>query len=384
MSSKNLSIIISCHGKTPYFSEMLDSFLSSKYHFNATEILICDDASPAGGDGDTARRYANQYPGLIKCIRNEQNLGVSRSYQKLVELSCGRYIMPFDSDDIFVPFDIDGAIKELDDNPQWCANYGKKMLFSSKDGYLGSSHGGNYSTFALLLDPRMTHIGMLIRAADLKNSRGYQLFNGSVCRVADDVCMWSAVCGKKQMHFRNEIRGFYRIHPGQETSVKAQLFAQSYEIIRDTFLAEHKETAAKIVSDKNFQLREDERIPAVVISGIKYFRAKSQAEKMAYLNIAGQLLPDDYGVDEYRIKELMAMGDFHTAALYTLFMLEKHHDEPYIRSVALEFAAKLCEKEPLLAARLPACRVKCINNFFAMTPEQKQLLEKTVSRAKQL
>ena len=381
-SGKNLSIIISCHGKTPYFKEMLDSFLSSKYHFNNTEILICDDASPVGGDGDTARQYANHYPGLFKCIRNEQNLGVSRSYQKLVALACGRYIMPFDSDDVFVPFDIDGAIKELDDNPQWCANYGKKLLFSASDGYLNSSHGGDYSTFALLLDPRMTHIGMIIRACDLKNSRGYQLMNGNCCRVADDVCMWSAVCAKKEMHFRNEVRGFYRIHPGQETQVKTQLFAQSYDIIRDNFLAEHRETADKIALDKKFQLREDERIPAVIISGIKYIRSKSPAERNAYLNIATQLLPDDYGVDEYRIKEAIAAKDHLTAALYTMFMFEKYRESLYIRSVALNFAAEISKNVPLIAARLPECRQRCTNEFFAITPEQKQLLDKTVSRAK--
>ena len=104
-SQINLSIIISCHSKTPYFREMLDSLLSSGYHFNNTEILICDDASPSGGDGETARIYASRHPNLIKCIRNEKNSGVARSYQSLVAISQGRYIMPFDSDDVFVNFD---------------------------------------------------------------------------------------------------------------------------------------------------------------------------------------------------------------------------------------------------------------------------------------
>ena len=380
MSGKNLSIIISCHGNTPYFTDMLESFLSCGYHFNDTEILICDDASPSGGDGDKARRYANQYPQLIKCIRNEQNLGVSRSYQRLVELACGRYIMPFDSDDIFVPFDIDGAIKELDENPQWCASYGKKLLFSSEKGFLGSSHGGDYSQFALLLDPRMTHIGMLIRAADLKSSRGYQLADGSVCRVADDVCMWSAVCARKAMHFRDEIRGLYRIHQGQETKVKAQLFEQSYEVIRNNFLSEHSQTANKIVHDRSFQLAEHERFAAAVICGIKFIRSKNPAERKAYLNIATQLFPDDYGVDEYRIKDAMAQKDIPTAMLYTALMLEKYHSSLYIRSVALNFAVQLAENDVLAQKRLQNSSRECLNQFFHLTDSQKQLLKKATGR----
>ena len=325
--SKDLSIIIACHSKTPYFREMLDSLLSSGCNFSNKEILICDDASPSGGDGETARIYASRNPGLIKCIRNEQNLGVSRSYQMLVSMASGRYVMPFDSDDIFVPFDIDGAIKELDEHPEWCANYGKKLLFSAQNGYLQSSHGGDYSQFALLLDPRMTHIGMIIRKDDLLKSRGYLLPDGAVCQVADDVCMWSAICAKKEMHFRNEVRGLYRIHPGQETKTKQNKFAAAYDTIRNAFLSEHSSLASRIRHDAPFQITEDERLAAVVICGIKFIRAKSKEERTAYLNIASQLMPFDYGVDEYKIKDAITNQDYGTALKYTTAMLANHSDK---------------------------------------------------------
>ena len=381
--SINLSIVIACHSKTPYFSEMLDSFLSSGYHFNNCEILICDDASPSGGDGETARIYSSKYPKLIKCIRNEQNLGVSRSYQKLVSMAQGRYIMPFDSDDIFVPFDIDDAIKELDEHPEWCANYGKKMLFSAQDGYLNSSHGGDYSTFALLLDPRMTHIGMIIRKDDLQKSRGYFLPDGTVCKVADDVCLWSALCAKKEMHFRNEVRGLYRIHSGQETKVKAQMYAQAYDTIRDAFLSEHNNLAAKITHNAPFQISEEERLAATVICGIKFIRANTREEKIAYLNIASQLMPFDYAIDEYRIKDAVAAGDYNTAFKYTSSMLANYSDKLYAFSVALEFAVQLNSDNKFLESRLKFRLNEILNQFFTVSDSTRQLLEKTVAAAKQ-
>ncbi|MBR2633459.1 MAG: glycosyltransferase family 2 protein [Lentisphaeria bacterium] len=379
-NSVNLSIIISCHSKTPYFQEMLDSLLSCGYHFNNTEILICDDASPAGGDGETARIYASRYPRLIKCIRNEKNIGVSRSYNTLVSMAQGRYIMPFDSDDVFVKFDIDGAISELDEHPEWCASYGKKLLFSAKDGYMGSSHGGDYSPFALLLDPRMTHIGMIIRASDLKNTRGYMLPGGAVCKVADDVCMWSAICAAKIMHFKNEVRGLYRIHSGQETSLKARLFAEAYETCRDTFLAENNTVANKIRCDAPFQLSEKEVIPAVVTAGIKFIRSKNPQERMGYLNIASQLMPFDYGIDEYRIKEYLAANDRDNAVRYALAMLANHSGKPYVVNVALGLARQACTGNKMLEQRLSLAHQNALQEFFTLSPEIKEQLNKSVAR----
>ena len=380
--SRELSIIISCHSRTPFFRETLDSIICCREIFGNAELVICDDASPSGGDGDTAREYAEKYPDFIRCIKNESNLGVSRSYQKLVSEARGRYIMPFDSDDVFVPFDVKAAVKELDEHPQWCASYGKKLLFSGQEGYMGVSHGGNYSTFALLLDPRMTHIGMLIRKTEFDGRRGYLLSDGSSCRVADDVCMWSCLCAKKEMHFRNEIRGFYRIHPGQETKSKGELFAAEYERIRDNFLSEHSSVADKINPGNGFQLAPEEKFAAAAICGIKFIRTNDLAEQMYYLSVASQILPDDYGVDEYKIKLLMAAGKTDDALKQTLAMLAGHSDKLYVKGVALSFACELCKNNQSVYAQLAAAHGKTMQEFFFMTESQKHLMQKTVSTAK--
>ena len=380
--AKELSIIIACHSKTPFFRETLDSFLNCREIFKDAELLICDDASPSGGDGDTAREYAAKYPDFIRCIKNDTNLGVSKSYQRLVSCALGRYIMPFDSDDIFVPFDVKSAIKELDEHPEWCANYGKKLLFSAQEGFTGISHGGTYSTFALLLDPRMTHIGMIIRASEFSGKRGYLLSDGTSCPVADDVCLWSCLCAEKEMHFRNEIRGFYRIHPGQETKSKGELFAAAYERIRDNFLSEHAEIAAKITPGNGFSLSNQDKLAAVAICGIKFIRSGNISEQLYYLDVASQILPDDYGVDEYRIKLLTGTGNNDAALKNSLAMLAAHSDDLYVKGVALNFACELTEKDNFITNKISTARRDALQKFFFMTESQQQLLQKTVDKAK--
>lgn len=379
---KELSIIIACHSCTPFFRETLDSIIDWRGIFGDAELIICDDNSPAGGDGDTAREYAGKYPDFIRCIRNSTSSGAAVSYQRLVSEAGGRYIMPFDSDDIFVPFDVQDSIKELDEHPEWCANYGKKMLFSGKDGFLGQSNGGDYSTFALLLDPRMTHIGMIIRASELSGKRGYLRADSSSGQVACDVCMWSCLCATKEMHFRNEIRGFYRIHPGQETKERQNLFAGEYERLRDNFLLEHRSVAEKITAGKGFSISADEKFIASAICGIKFIRATSFADRFFYVDAATQILPDDYGANEYKIKLLLGSGKRDEALKQLILMLAGHSGKLYVKSVILRELCEFFREDQRTAAQLAGIYNSTTQDFFFMTESQKQLLQKTIDKAK--
>jgi hypothetical protein len=290
--------------------------------------------------------------------------------------------MPFDSDDIFAPFNVQDSIKELDEHPEWCANYGKKMLFSGKDGFLGQSNGGDHSTFALLLDPRITHIGMIIRATDLIGKRGYLRADGSSGQVACDVCMWSCLCAEKEMHFRNEIRGLYRIHPGQETKERQNLFAGEYERLRDNFLQEHSSVAKKIVAGNGFSISAGEKLIAAAICGIKFIRASSFAEQYFYVDAATRILPDDYGANEYKIKLLLSYGKRDEALKQLVVMLAGHSDKLYVKSVVLKELCQFFKDDHETAALLSGIYNNTIQNFFFMTSDQKKLLQETIDKAK--
>ena len=118
------------------------------------------------------------------------------------------------------------------------------------------------------------------------------------------------------------------------------------------------------------------RYSAIVIASV------SAEERNAYLNIASQLLPLDYGVDEYRIKDAIAAQDFNTALKYTTAMLANHSDKLYVLNVALSFAIQLNSDNKLLESRLKFKLQETLSNFFTIPDTTQKLLEKTVAQAK--
>ena len=380
-----LSIYISCYSKTRWFGELLESLLNSGYHFRDTEILICDDASPAGGDGDTARDYAARRPDLFRVIRNDVNLGAARSYQKLAEAARGEYLMPFDCDDVFVPFDIDANLKWLDQHPTVCATYGKKLLFDRENGYHRSSHGGDYSAFATLLDPRVTHIGMIIRASDFRETWGYLLPEGEPCRAAIDVCLWAGLALRKIMFFTGEVRALYRVHNRQLSQAARQGYPEEYERIRQAVEAKYPELAKPLNERKAFRIPETQRLPAMVVLGSAFFHAGEDLErKLTLLKIAETILPADYAVQEYRLKILMEQKRYQEGLAECVKMMALHAPQLYIASVALSFACDICHVTGIDGRFFEDLRRQRIEQMFRLTPAQQKLLDETVERARRL
>ncbi len=374
--SRRLSIIIGCHGKTDYFADTLDSFVKSPYHFKNAEILICDDASPAGGDGDTAREYAHRYPGLIRVLRNERNEGANRVYHKLWENSVGEYIMPFDSDDIFLNFDIDRSMAFLDSHLEFAASFGKKRLFDSQRGDLVESHGGDYSVFALSFNPRVTHNAMLIRSDDLKESGGYlpKCFR-SIFPAGPDIAMWVGLGLKKKMLFEDEYRALYRIHPEQHISVKAQRYAQDYRQMQRELLEDFPDLWRSLYERREMRITPELKIPAVVLLGVLFRNAKSDEEAFYYLDTAMRIMPEDYAILEYKIKLLLRLGRSSEALALGLLMLSRHGGSYYVESVAYELIEQALQQQKVDQLEVRKIRAMVVEHFFRMTPEQRQKLD---------
>ena len=151
--SIRLSILTTCYSKTPYFVEMLESFLQSGYHFRDTELVVLDNISPPGGDGDTAREYARRYPDLVRVVRNDVVYDMNYLGMFVFGEVRGKYLLAFDYDDVLVPFDFDADMDFLDAHEDYCGVYGIKRLFNAEEGDMMQCHGGDSSLFAAALDP---------------------------------------------------------------------------------------------------------------------------------------------------------------------------------------------------------------------------------------
>ena len=91
-----VAVIVPFYNSEPYFERCLESLVHQDY--DNYEIYLIDDR---GTDNSLqiATEFQTRYPGLIRIIRNEANIGQGRSRMKAVQATDAAYVMFVDSDD---------------------------------------------------------------------------------------------------------------------------------------------------------------------------------------------------------------------------------------------------------------------------------------------
>jgi glycosyltransferase involved in cell wall biosynthesis len=122
-----LSVIILCYNFEKYIEQCLLSVLSQRTEFDF-EILIRDDFS-SDKSASIIKRIA-VWNSNIKFIEGSENIGFSKGYKQLLDLSQGKYIAYTDGDDYWT--DLNKLQKQsdfLDSNPDYvmsCVGYVEK------------------------------------------------------------------------------------------------------------------------------------------------------------------------------------------------------------------------------------------------------------------
>ena len=95
----NVSICIITYNQQQYVARAIESALMQQCDFSY-EIIICDDCS-TDNTGEIIKRYAIQYPGLIKAHFADKNIGMLRNWEKALMLCTGRFIALLEGDDFW-------------------------------------------------------------------------------------------------------------------------------------------------------------------------------------------------------------------------------------------------------------------------------------------
>lgn len=96
MPEPDITILMSVYNSRRYLREAIESILHQT--FKNFEFIIVDDRS-TDGSLDILNEYAQKDP-RIRLIKNEKNLGLTRSLNKSIKAATGKYIARMDSDDI--------------------------------------------------------------------------------------------------------------------------------------------------------------------------------------------------------------------------------------------------------------------------------------------
>jgi len=107
-----ISVVMSIHNNNRYLAESIESVLSQS--FGDFEFLIVDDASTDGAS-ETLETYASKDSRIV-LIKNEVNIGLTKSLNKTLKIAKGEYIARMDGDDICLLDRFQKQVEYLDVN----------------------------------------------------------------------------------------------------------------------------------------------------------------------------------------------------------------------------------------------------------------------------
>lgn len=105
-----VSVIITSYNQKLYLRETIESVINQTIKLH--EIIIADDAS-TDGSVELIKDYLARYPGWIKGVFQEKNVGIPGNRNAALYQVTGNYVAILDGDDRYLPRNIELQIKAL-------------------------------------------------------------------------------------------------------------------------------------------------------------------------------------------------------------------------------------------------------------------------------
>src|SRR5215204_2400285 len=118
-ASTRLTIGLPVYNGDACLADAIESAIAQT--FTDWQMIICDNAS-TDRTGDICREFATR-DSRIRYVRNDENIGLTRNFNKAFELSNSEYFKWLAHDDICLPTFFERCIEALDANPAAAVAY---------------------------------------------------------------------------------------------------------------------------------------------------------------------------------------------------------------------------------------------------------------------
>lgn len=191
MTDPKVTVLMSVYNGDRYLNEAIDSILAQT--FTDYEFLIIDDGS-TDRTLDILRSYIDP---RIRIIRNEDNLGLTKSLNKGLKLSRGEYIARMDADDISLPNRLNEEVQYLEDNKDVVlVGTGREIIDEKGDIIETITPYRIITTKKLLRKNYFQHSSILFRKKNIREIGGY--CSSLLC--CQDYYLWLTLSKKYQLH----------------------------------------------------------------------------------------------------------------------------------------------------------------------------------------
>lgn len=230
--------------KEVYLREAIESILAQT--FEDFEFLILDDC-PEDDREQIVKSYKDK---RIKYFKNERNLGITPSRNKLIDMAEGEYLAVFDHDDISLPKRFAKEVAYLDEHPDvgvvscWYRRIPSNELIKNPV--------NNKEIEICLLDNCfLLHPACMIRKLVLaSNNVKYD----EKYTPAEDYALFGSLIGKTKFHNLSEVLFVYRKHEDNTSKI----YADKINLARDAIrlkLAESNPNLLAQTKEQNYIVR---------------------------------------------------------------------------------------------------------------------------------
>ena len=194
MSGQNpkVTVLMSVYNGEKYLSEAVESILAQT--FRDFEFLIIDDGS-TDSSPEMLSGYASR-DSRVRIVRNDENVGLTRSLNKGLGLSRGEYIARMDADDVACPDRLACQVEYLDKKPDIAAVGAGIEIIDEDSQVIGRRLPKDNSVFLkrnlILKNSVFAHSSVMFRREVVVQAGGYD----DNYRYAQDYDLWSRL-GKK-------------------------------------------------------------------------------------------------------------------------------------------------------------------------------------------
>ena len=201
-NSPKVSVLMPIYNTNEEFlRKAIESILAQT--FTDFEFLILNDSPENKKLDDIVRSY---HDSRIKYFKNETNLGISQSRNKLIDLSSGEYLAVFDHDDISLPSRLQKEVDFLNSNPDIGV---VSSLVMAKKKVRNLPNSDLKIKIALMNDCALRHTASMIRKQVLLQNN---IFYEEEFSPAEDYMLWCRLIKVTKFHNLPDVLLEYRDH----------------------------------------------------------------------------------------------------------------------------------------------------------------------------